>query len=362
MFEESQNGRDRVADGWATDSLAPAKVSSSARRIEGSLANYVSALVALDMRDMPWQTLRLMPRASFVLCGAFADGDDAFAGTMPGKLTRYSGAPRSGTTLRAGGSGLSYYALLTPLGVVTLFEGRRVEGLPACASLADNLFETRDIKYLEQCMACAASSEDRLHRFGTWLEQRIVARRRVAATAMRAARVALRLRGEHRAGVEDLASGEGLTRRQLERDFRRHLDLSPSRYAGGIRLQAALRMAVSGQPLAAIAAELDFADQAHLCHAIKLHTGLTPRAIVGAARLPLSRLFLEVGEEILVVPEEPSVAAPGSVVMGHMTAREHMALTSGRGNSGAHTDAHQSPFRACAPQALPQASACEGEH
>lgn len=306
MFDDSQTSGECTEDTCTAKASAGTTVASHVRRVEGSLASYVRALVALEMRNLPRQTRRLLPRASFILCGALAAGDDALAGIRAGTATRYSGATERANTMHAGGSGFSYYAVLTPLGVVTLFGGRRVDGLPSCAPAANNILEARDIKYLEQSMACAPTGAERLCRFGNWLEQRMVVRRRVTAAASRAARVAARLHNAHGVSIEALAAGEGLSRRQLERDFRRHLDISPSRYAAGIRLQAALRMAIQGERPASIAAELGFADQAHLGRAIKLYTGHTPRTIVAAARDPLARLFLDLSDELLSVQDDGS--------------------------------------------------------
>lgn len=74
-------------------------------------------------------------------------------------------------------------------------------------------------------------------------------------------------------------------------------------------------MAIRGERPASIAAEPDFADQAHLGRAINLHTGLTPRTIGGATRDPLPRLFLEASDELLVVRDHRSQRLPDDALL-----------------------------------------------
>jgi AraC-like DNA-binding protein len=67
---------------------------------------------------------------------------------------------------------------------------------------------------------------------------------------------------------------------RLSRAFTRELGVSVTRYRNRIRLGRALDRLENGETaLAGLAAELGFADQAHLCRTMKEHLGHTPTAV-----------------------------------------------------------------------------------
>ncbi|MCU0949645.1 MAG: helix-turn-helix transcriptional regulator [Burkholderiaceae bacterium] len=109
---------------------------------------------------------------------------------------------------------------------------------------------------------------------------------RVAALA----EVAHRMRAPLPPSVEQAAARAGLQRRQFERDFRRVFCTSPKRYATVSRVQQVPQLAWRGMPLARIAAELGFADQAHMTRSVTEVTGMTPAAWLRAAEAsPVTR-------------------------------------------------------------------------
>lgn len=85
-------------------------------------------------------------------------------------------------------------------------------------------------------------------------------------------------------GVEDCARVSGLDRRTLERRFRRYVGVGPKWVLCRYRLhEAAARLDAPKRPtLAALAAELGYADQAHFARDFKATIGQTPRAFVAA--------------------------------------------------------------------------------
>jgi AraC-like DNA-binding protein len=65
----------------------------------------------------------------------------------------------------------------------------------------------------------------------------------------------------------------------ISRGFLRVFGISPESFRARIRTQRALRaIQATEEPLAAIAAQLDFADQSHMTRSIKQLTGVTPQA------------------------------------------------------------------------------------
>ena len=103
-----------------------------------------------------------------------------------------------------------------------------------------------------------------------------------------AVEVAARLREVDLHRVEDLADRSGLGVRTLQRLFRRHVGATPKQLLRRVRLQeAALRIERGeGLGLAALAADLGYADQAHLNRDFKQVVGKTPRALERSLRAP----------------------------------------------------------------------------
>jgi AraC-like DNA-binding protein len=78
---------------------------------------------------------------------------------------------------------------------------------------------------------------------------------------------------------EDLAALAGLSLGQFERRMKKLFQLSPGQYVMKVRIQAAAdALADSGRPIAAIADEVGFCDQAALNRHFKQVVGLSPAA------------------------------------------------------------------------------------
>ncbi|MCX2949685.1 helix-turn-helix transcriptional regulator [Lentzea sp. NEAU-D7] len=81
-------------------------------------------------------------------------------------------------------------------------------------------------------------------------------------------------------GLIPLAGLLGVSPYRLSRAFTRVLGVSLTRYRNGVRVSRALDRLEQGEPgLAALAADLGFADQAHLCRTVRDHLGHTPTAL-----------------------------------------------------------------------------------
>lgn len=90
------------------------------------------------------------------------------------------------------------------------------------------------------------------------------------------------------ASLIPLAELLGVSPYRLSRAFTRELGVSLTRYRNRVRVARALDRLEAGEPsLAVLAADLGFADQAHLCRTVREHLGHTPtalRRLLGANR------------------------------------------------------------------------------
>lgn len=100
-------------------------------------------------------------------------------------------------------------------------------------------------------------------------------------------------------GLLPLAELLGVSAYRLSRAFTRELGVSLTRYRNRVRLGWALERLEEGEPnLAVLAADLGFADQAHLCRTMTEHLGHTPTA--------LRRLFSPAGLSSARTPTRPA--------------------------------------------------------
>jgi len=82
-------------------------------------------------------------------------------------------------------------------------------------------------------------------------------------------------------------------RRQLERDFKKQIGISPKQLGRVIRLHSALQMLLNeeGESLTRIAYENEYYDQAHFIKDFKEFTGISPKEFLGNENMALSSLF-----------------------------------------------------------------------
>jgi len=79
--------------------------------------------------------------------------------------------------------------------------------------------------------------------------------------------------------VDAAAAAVGITRQHLAREVRRRTGLSPKELATILRFRRALPALRSPAPLARVAAECGYADQAHLARSVRRFAGVTPGAV-----------------------------------------------------------------------------------
>ncbi|MCR6639899.1 MAG: helix-turn-helix domain-containing protein [Sporocytophaga sp.] len=93
--------------------------------------------------------------------------------------------------------------------------------------------------------------------------------------------------------LNDILKDEKSKRRQLERNFKKQIGLSPKQLSKVIRLQATIQMLLnqSTKSLTDIAYESDYYDQAHFIKDFKEFTGLTPKEFLKDEKMALSSIL-----------------------------------------------------------------------
>lgn len=76
--------------------------------------------------------------------------------------------------------------------------------------------------------------------------------------------------------VERIAEQLGVSRRQLERDFRRSVGQGLFEYARRRRFELAVEALRAGKPILEVAMAYGYADQSHLTHTMRKLIGCTP--------------------------------------------------------------------------------------
>lgn len=107
--------------------------------------------------------------------------------------------------------------------------------------------------------------------------RREAAERQVAPEVAKAG-AQLRAMWEAPPGLDELAEAVGLSPVRLVRAFKRTHGLPPYAWLNAERLKEARRRLQGGAPVASLAAELGFSDQAHLTRRFKAAFGITPGA------------------------------------------------------------------------------------
>ena len=116
-----------------------------------------------------------------------------------------------------------------------------------------------------------------------WIESLVFDHRPAYGRELTIAETAAQMHRLDGPGLAGAASRTGLSRRQLEREFRQRLGASPKHYDTVARVQKFARLAWRGETLAGISAALDFADQAHMTHVVRDLTGMPPALLLRRA-------------------------------------------------------------------------------
>jgi AraC-like DNA-binding protein len=196
-----------------------------------------------------------------------------------------SGLARRVTTRRLSGGGWAVAAMTTPGGLGALLPGRADAVTDRVLPLGPALdVETGT---LLDAVGSAPDEAARVVVLERWLidifEARAPERLAAARDVVRIARLPESDRSLRR--LDDLARAAGTTPRTLQRTFSEYVGVSPTWVLRRYRLLEATERARAGREVswAQVAADLGYADQAHLVRDVKAHLGTTPAAY--AARL-----------------------------------------------------------------------------
>lgn len=271
---------------------AEAAIHTRSLAVTGALRPYVSALMAAELGATGPLPLAIAPHESLMLSVQLGRGAGGIEQKgSHGENTCLTGIRRWTGAFSGAGNCISLFALLTPLGSVHLLESQPLHKVPRIRARVDQLLDRTLTRSLESDIALADTLDAKLHAFAAWLEARATAQRRLTPAALRAGRAAMRVCDEPKLPIETLADEQHVSRRQLERDFGQWIGTSPRHLAQVARLQAVSRKAQTGASLADIAADVGFADQAHMSRVVQQLTGLTPRRFVRSGLTPMSAAF-----------------------------------------------------------------------
>ncbi len=262
--------------------------------VQGALQPSVRALLGVEIHGGGPLPLAIAPHDSVMLSVQLGRGSQPIEqkGGL-GRNTRLTGIRQWTGTFQGAGDCVTLFAMLTPLGAMQLLESQPLSGVPRIRAALADLLDSRITSSLEAQVAQVRSQgvPAQLQVFAQWLEQRALRQRRQDSAGLRAARAAMRLCAEPAAAVEALAAEQQVSRRQLERDFARWIGTSPRHLSQVARLQGVSRAAMRGDSLADAAADVGFADQAHMSRVVRQLTGMTPRHFVRSQRTPMAQAF-----------------------------------------------------------------------
>jgi AraC-like DNA-binding protein len=155
-------------------------------------------------------------------------------------------------------------------------------------TLADLLDRTHRALILDGCQML---QEELLLSVGELLFSRYVDSRAIAATAAanhdRAVSTAqdyLESRPAEKISLRELALVTASSPYRLARMFSAVVGMPPHAYQNQVRIHMARRLLATGTPIACVATQVGFCDQAHLTRVFKKYTGVTPYQFLVGAR------------------------------------------------------------------------------
>lgn len=178
------------------------------------------------------------------------------------------------------------FALLTPAGLLALLRAPLQGATDQRMSLA-RFCDAAQLRTLRDALCNAGDASERMQRFAAWIEGRIRQRHLLGVSQQRVAQAAsLMQRSDSPLLLSPLHAQLQVSQRQLERDFRFWLGVSPAGYSRLVRFQRAASAIAEGEALGQAAAGHAFADQSHMNRSFRQLSSMTPREFVRLAATP----------------------------------------------------------------------------
>ncbi len=153
------------------------------------------------------------------------------------------------------------------------------------------LFEKNTAKALEQKIIKASDSKQRIEIIEHFLLTKLNDKTMVDTIVKHTVDALFSSKGTE--SITAILKEDLSKRRQLERNFKRQIGVSPKQLGKVIRLQTALKMLLHKKTdtLTDIAYESEYFDQAHFIKDFKEFTGINPKEFIGNENMALSTLF-----------------------------------------------------------------------
>ena len=177
-----------------------------------------------------------------------------------------------------------------PLGFSNLID-QSLDELVNKETPLDELFDPKIIRKLESNIIQADSTQERIAIMEAFLLERLK-ENKVIDQVVRTTVDAI-YQSSGRVKIADIFGVDKGSRRRLERQFKRHIGLSPKQLGKVIRLQAALSLLLDIEPqsLTKIAYSSEYYDQSHFIKDFKEFTGITPKDFFRSDEMILSSKF-----------------------------------------------------------------------
>lgn len=155
----------------------------------------------------------------------------------------------------------------------------------------NKLFEKKSANHLAQKISNAENTEQRIRSVENFLLKRLNDEKTIDKIVKNTVDSLLSTNGT--ASINSILKKDLSKRRQLERNFKKQIGVSPKQLGKVIRLQAALKMVLNPKlkNLTDIAYESEYFDQAHFIKDFKAFTGINPEGFLTHENLALSALF-----------------------------------------------------------------------
>ena len=153
------------------------------------------------------------------------------------------------------------------------------------------LFGKKTTSKLEQKIIKATNSNERIEIIENFLLNKLNEKTTIDNIVKTTIDTLLATNGS--ASINTILKEDLSKRRQLERNFVKHIGVSPKQLGKVIRLQTALKMLLNKKTdtLTNIAYESEYFDQAHFIKDFKEFTGINPKDFLGNENMTLSILF-----------------------------------------------------------------------